>query len=94
MIEVHDPLRLLVIVEHHPDIVLATIQKNPATYEWFANEWVNLVAFDSENNGFFIFSDDTFKPYNLLDYSICKVAGIESVIESSHENLPVFELNN
>jgi uncharacterized protein YbcC (UPF0753/DUF2309 family) len=94
MIEVHDPLRLLVIVEHHPDIVLATIQKNPATYEWFANEWVNLVAFDSENNEFFIFSDDTFKPYNLLDYSICKVTGIESVIESSHENLPVFELNN
>ena len=94
MIEVHDPLRLLVIVEHHPDIVLATIQKNPATYEWFANEWVNLVAFDSENNEFFIFSDDTFKPYNLLDYSICKVTGIESVIESSHENLPIFELNN
>ena len=93
MIEVHDPLRLLVIVEHHPDVVLATIQKNPATYEWFANEWVNLVAFDSENNKFFSFSDGVFNPYNLLDYSISQVDNVESVIESAHENLPVFELN-
>jgi uncharacterized protein YbcC (UPF0753/DUF2309 family) len=93
MIEVHDPLRLLVIVEHKPDVVLATIQKNPATYEWFANEWVNLVAFDSENNTFFSFSDGVFNPYNLLDYPISDVDDVESVVESSHENLPVFELN-
>ena len=35
MIEVHDPIRLLVIAEHFPEKVLYAISKNPATYEWF-----------------------------------------------------------
>jgi uncharacterized protein YbcC (UPF0753/DUF2309 family) len=29
MIEVHDPVRLLVIVEHKPELVLAAIQSSP-----------------------------------------------------------------
>ncbi|HTE09316.1 MAG TPA: DUF2309 domain-containing protein, partial [Chitinophagaceae bacterium] len=40
MIEVHDPVRLLIIVEHFPDTVLKTIQSVPEMYEWFINEWV------------------------------------------------------
>ncbi|MBL0134716.1 MAG: DUF2309 family protein [Chitinophagaceae bacterium] len=46
MIEVHDPVRLLVVVEHRPEIVLKCIQSNSAMYEWFINEWVHLIAFD------------------------------------------------
>ncbi len=38
MIEVHDPIRLMVIVEHFPEIVLKAIQVTPETYEWFVNE--------------------------------------------------------
>lgn len=93
MIEVHDPIRLLAIVEHHPDVVLKTIHKNPATYEWFENEWVNLVAFDSEKNVFYSFSNGEFKPYDLLNNSISKLNNLEEFIKSTHENLPVSELN-
>jgi uncharacterized protein YbcC (UPF0753/DUF2309 family) len=40
MTEVHDPVRLLLIVEHFPEVVLKTIQRAPETYQWFINDWV------------------------------------------------------
>ena len=46
MIEVHDPVRLLIIIEHKPEIVFKTISTAPETYEWFINDWVHLVAID------------------------------------------------
>jgi uncharacterized protein YbcC (UPF0753/DUF2309 family) len=94
MIEVHDPLRLLVIVEHHPDVVLATIQKNPSTYEWFANEWVNLMAFDTQTNTFYSFTNGNFSPYVPIDMSIQNNQQIEKIMDDSSENLPVYTLNN
>ncbi|HBW87175.1 MAG TPA: hypothetical protein DEF82_10685, partial [Crocinitomicaceae bacterium] len=70
------------------------IKKNPATYEWFANEWVNLVAYDSKQNAYYLFRDGGFKPYELLDYSVSKIANVEEFIQTSHDNLPITELIN
>jgi len=57
MIEVHDPVRLLIIIEHFPEIVLQTIQKAQDTYEWFINEWVHLVAVNPETKELSSFKD-------------------------------------
>jgi uncharacterized protein YbcC (UPF0753/DUF2309 family) len=90
MIEVHDPLRLLVIVEHFPDVVLATIQKNPATYEWFVNEWVNLVAKDPDTGRFYKFSQGRFQEYYPSVEKLETVSDLEKLVESSADNLPVY----
>jgi uncharacterized protein YbcC (UPF0753/DUF2309 family) len=93
MIEVHDPVRLLIIVEHEPDVVLKTIQIVPETYEWFINEWVHLVVIHPENRNLFVFRDGAFYPY---DPAIKKVQSIDNLIpllESSEENLPVCIVN-
>jgi uncharacterized protein YbcC (UPF0753/DUF2309 family) len=90
MIEVHDPLRLLVIVEHFPEVVLDTIQKNPATYEWFINEWVNLVAKDPETDRFYKFIDGRFEEYYPSVEKLETVSDLEKLVESSADNLPVY----
>jgi len=64
MIEVHDPVRLLIIVEHFPEIVLNVIKSVDAMYEWFINEWINLVAINPETKEFFLFKEGKFVPYN------------------------------
>ena len=46
MIEVHDPLRLLIIVEHTLDVALLAVKRNPGTYEWIENEWVHYACFN------------------------------------------------
>jgi uncharacterized protein YbcC (UPF0753/DUF2309 family) len=93
MIEVHDPVRLLIIVEHFPDVVLNTIQKNPATYEWFINEWVNLVVVNPETRELYSFQEGKFVPYQPLDHHIDLVKDITPLLESNQENFPVYALS-
>jgi hypothetical protein len=90
MIEVHDPVRLLIIVEHFPDVVLTTIQKNPATYEWFINDWVNLIAVNPETHQFYKFKEGAFEEYNPSVEKLEVVKDIEKLVESSIDNLPVY----
>lgn len=105
MIEVHDPVRLLVIVEHFPDIVLKTIQSSPEIYEWYVNEWVHLVAVHPGNNQFYYFKNGQFHFYAPLTKALPAIDDMQSFIESAErmesnyivdatkENLPVHSIN-
>lgn len=93
MIEVHDPVRLLMIVEHFPEVVLTTIQKNPATYEWFINEWVNLAVVHPETHKISVFRNGEFVPYHPLKNRVDTMGDIASLLETHQENLPVYSLN-
>ena len=93
MTEVHDPVRLLLIVEHFPDVVLKTIQKAAETYEWFINDWVKLVAIHPETRALYVFDNGSFAPYEPLVKSLEVIKNVESVIESHQENFPVYLLN-
>jgi len=104
MIEVHDPVRLLIIVEHFPEVVLKTIQAVPEMYEWFINDWVHLVAIDPETNKFYSFKDGGFTEYTPITNEIKVVENFNAFMESAmemetnyivdatQENLPVYRL--
>jgi uncharacterized protein YbcC (UPF0753/DUF2309 family) len=89
MIEVHDPIRLMIIVEHFPDVILKTIQKNSETYEWFINEWVLLVSVNPEDRTIMKFKEGAFYPYALSCKGLDTVFDIDSLIESNEDNIPV-----
>jgi uncharacterized protein len=106
MIEVHDPVRLLVVVEHFPDVVLKTIQSTPDMYQWFLNEWVHLVTLHPETGQFWYFRNGSFIEYQPSEEKVETVTDVLSLIESADEmvtnriadatkeNLPVYILNN
>jgi uncharacterized protein YbcC (UPF0753/DUF2309 family) len=101
MIEVHDPVRLLMIVEHYPEVVKKVIQSNPDLYEWFANEWINLVALHPEKKALYVFKKGEFVPYDPLTKELPIVRDLSSMVETAlkmktnhildatQENLPV-----
>lgn len=101
MIEVHDPVRLLMIVEHHPEVVKKVVQANPALYEWFANEWIHLVAFDPKKKALYVFKDGEFAPYTPLTKKLPTVDDLprmfeaalkmktNHILDATQENLPV-----
>lgn len=89
MIEVHDPTRLLMIVEHFPDVVLQVIQKSPEVYEWFANEWVKLVIVHPESKDLYRFQAGAVVPYIPVSSKLGVVNDLMTFIESHEENLPV-----
>jgi uncharacterized protein YbcC (UPF0753/DUF2309 family) len=93
MIEVHDPVRLLIIVEHFPDVVLNVIQRQAETYEWFINEWVHLVAVNPETKELHVFKNGAFSPYKTMRQTIDKVSDITPLLEENQENLPVLLLS-
>lgn len=83
MIEVHDPVRLLVIVENTPEMVLKSINQEPANYEFYDNEWVRIVAVHPETRELFLFKDGSFFPYKPLTQFIEANSNIMSLVESS-----------
>jgi uncharacterized protein len=92
MIEVHDPIRLMIIVEHFPDVVLNVIKKTPEVYEWFKNEWVHLAAVNPETHEISVFKDGRFNPYQPAKPSVDTIADVTSLIEAGQENLPVYSI--
>jgi uncharacterized protein YbcC (UPF0753/DUF2309 family) len=108
MIEVHDPVRLLVIVEHKPAIVLKAIQSTPEVFEWYKNEWVHIVALDPEEQQFYYFRNGAFEKYEPITGSdkIKTIHNMEDFIEgaremetnhivhATEENLPVYLLDH
>jgi uncharacterized protein YbcC (UPF0753/DUF2309 family) len=50
MIEVHEAMRLLVVVEHTLDVLTAIYQRQPAVQELVKNAWVQLVAIDPDTS--------------------------------------------
>jgi uncharacterized protein len=105
MIEVHDPVRLLVIVEHKPEIVLKAIQSSPEVFEWYKNEWVHIAALHPEEQCFYYFKNGAFARYEPITKHINKIENMQAFIEgakemetnhiadATKENLPVHLLN-
>jgi uncharacterized protein len=107
MIEVHDPVRLLVIVEHKPEVVLKAIQSSPEVFEWYNNEWVHIVALHPEEQQFYYFKKGVFVKYDIITPAsdIKTIHNMEEFIEAANEmetnhivhateeNLPVYLLD-
>jgi uncharacterized protein YbcC (UPF0753/DUF2309 family) len=105
MIEVHDPVRLVVIVEHFPEVVLKTVQSAPEIYEWYINEWVHLIAVHPETKEFFYLREGKFSQYSppvrLIETISDMNALVESakemetnnIVDATKENLPVYSIN-
>ncbi|MEJ6798240.1 MAG: DUF2309 domain-containing protein [Crocinitomicaceae bacterium] len=93
MIEVHHPMRLMMIVNQKPEVVLAVINKNPNTLQWYQNDWVKLAVIDPETNQSLLFQNGVFMPYTPIQKKLEKATNLVSVFESSTENLPVLSLN-
>lgn len=85
MIEVHDPVRLMILVEHYPAIILKTIQTSPTLYEWFINEWVHLTAIEPETGRLYYFRNGVFEQFIPTDGSMPLVDDIHELIESALE---------
>lgn len=93
MIEVHDPIRLLVVVEHYPEKVNYAISKNPATYEWFINEWVKLVVIHPETLELYHFEEGKFQRYTPIQQDIISISDELKLAEQTMDNLPIGILN-
>lgn len=94
MIEVHDPLRLMIIVEQEPDVVLSVIQRGYETYEWFINDWIQLVAISPSSKEFYRFEGGHFVKQALEAKQVPIQKDLQKTFMEESENLPVMLLGS
>lgn len=89
MIEVHDPLRLLMIVEQTPAIIEQVIHRDAATYEWFKNEWINLVSCCPISGKYYEFTAGEFVELSLQSESFAQKPFEPLMFVEETDNLPI-----
>ncbi|TAG44218.1 MAG: DUF2309 domain-containing protein [Cytophagia bacterium] len=86
MVELHDPVRLMLIVEHSPEIILNTINKSQSLHEWVYNQWINLACINPYNQLIYIFKDGQFEEYKPIQ-TIEHIKDIDDFLEHQHDNI-------
>lgn len=64
MIEIHEPMRILFVVEATPAKMKAIIAANPGIAELVNGRWVQLTLFDPKRSTFMIYDGKEFEPYD------------------------------
>jgi hypothetical protein len=57
-IHYHEPMRLLAIIEHAPHVISSIVQKHAILQQLFHNQWLNLIALDSNHFEFHRYNAD------------------------------------
>lgn len=84
-VEVHDPVRLMMIVEQDPSVVLKVISSSEALYEWFINEWIHLTVLHPVEKRFYEFRSGEFVPYTPLTTAVESVDDVLDMVEHSQK---------
>src|SRR5207302_6995844 len=63
MVEIHEPVRLLNIIETTPEAMLRIMDRNPGIGRLCRNGWVHLALIDPQTRALSIFKDGRFHEY-------------------------------
>ncbi len=64
MVEIHDAVRLMMIIQQSPEILLGILNQDSVLMEWFKNEWVHLMLIHPETGQCFYFNNQKFVLYS------------------------------
>ena len=63
MVEIHEPVRILFVVESKPESILSIMACNPLIDTFIRNHWVQIATLDPESNQIHYFQGEHFEPY-------------------------------
>jgi uncharacterized protein YbcC (UPF0753/DUF2309 family) len=89
MIEVHEPVRLLMVIEHRPEVIRGVLDRAPEIDAWFALEWIHLVSVHPDTRAITVLRDGAFAPYEPLRRSVDVVGDLTPLLERADDTMPV-----
>ena len=63
MVEIHEPVRLLFVIETTPEVMLEIMERKPALGQFARNGWVQVAVLDPQSSQIQVFRDGEFEPY-------------------------------
>jgi uncharacterized protein YbcC (UPF0753/DUF2309 family) len=94
MVEIHDPMRLMIYIEQFPNVVMDTLNASPSAMQWFQDEWIHLVVQHPESKLLHRFINGKFVEYHSLKKDVESINNLEKLIETAQDNLPVLIINS
>jgi uncharacterized protein YbcC (UPF0753/DUF2309 family) len=89
MVEIHEPVRLQVVVEAKPETLAAIYSRQESLRELIGNRWIYVIAKDPDSNEFWIFSPDRgFVPWAGPAYPIPCTPTSPEYYRGHHDFLP------
>ncbi len=88
MVEIHEPMRLLTIVEATPETLLAIAGRVPVVKELVVGRWMQLIAMDPETGKFQEFTDKGFVPIEPTSEVLAKVRSSVEWYQGKLDHLP------
>lgn len=90
MVNIHDPLRLLVIVDQHPQVVYHVLENDPITKDWFLKNWIHLIVQDPDSRTLFRYEKGLFRQYDLEQESLLEYPELDQIVANGSENQPIY----
>lgn len=88
MIEIHEPMRLLLYVEASPQVLSAILERQPPLRELVGNEWVRLASIDPLTGAQHLFTARGFEPLEPPDHALPQVTSSPDWYRGHHDFLP------
>ena len=94
MVEIHEPVRLLIVCETTPELMLAIMAKHPAIGTMAAKGWVQLAVLAPDSNGVRVFGDGKFAVYEPRASRLPVAAGSAEWYRGWREHLEFAEIGS
>lgn len=87
MIEIHDPLRLMILVEQRLEIVQKVLRTNDAVRAWIEKDWVKFSVYDPSRKKFLWFRNGHFEALNLGSRKVPQFVNSLAAFENQRDNV-------
>jgi uncharacterized protein YbcC (UPF0753/DUF2309 family) len=94
MVEIHEPVRLLFVVETTPEVMSGVIERNESIARLCRNEWIQLATFDPQTEAMHLFVNGRFEPYHGESTELPTVPSSVEWYRGSREHLGYAMIDN
>ncbi len=92
MVEIHEPLRIMFVIESTAAAMLSILQRNAAIDQLVRGSWVHLAVIDPETSKIEVFDAGEFHPYEVGSTKLSTVASSSECYQGSRVHLPFFSI--
>lgn len=92
MVEIHEPLRILFLIETTPEAMLSIMQRNEGIARLCRGGWSHLAVIDAETSQVQVFRNGKFEPFNTSDGELGQVSYSLECYEGERDHRPFFSI--
>ena len=92
MVEIHEPVRILFVVETSPERALETMRKNLLVWEFLENRWIRLAVLDPNGGPPLLYRDGEWDPVEGDDEGLPVARSSAAWYAGKREHLPIAQI--